>query len=67
MSHARSQEAFQSAQILMPGGVNSPARACRSVGAEPVFIASASILAQAQMLRAALPSMTSLIALGTET
>ena len=25
----------------MPGGVNSPARACRSVGAEPVFIASA--------------------------
>ena len=41
MSHARSQEAFQSAQTLMPGGVNSPARACRSVGAEPVFIASA--------------------------
>lgn len=41
MSQTRSTTAFQSAQVLMPGGVNSPARACRSVGAEPVFIASA--------------------------
>jgi glutamate-1-semialdehyde 2,1-aminomutase len=34
-----SEIAFNEAQALMPGGVNSPARACRSVGAEPVFIA----------------------------
>ncbi len=41
MSDTRSNHAFQTARVLMPGGVNSPARACRSVGAEPVFIASA--------------------------
>jgi glutamate-1-semialdehyde 2,1-aminomutase len=35
-----SQAAFAAARIRMPGGVNSPARACGSVGAEPVFIAS---------------------------
>jgi glutamate-1-semialdehyde 2,1-aminomutase len=34
-----SHRAFTEAQTLMPGGVNSPARACNSVGAEPVFIA----------------------------
>jgi glutamate-1-semialdehyde 2,1-aminomutase len=41
MSHPRSETAFEAARVLMPGGVNSPARACRSVGAEPVFIAEA--------------------------
>ena len=34
-----SAQAFIEAQSRMPGGVNSPARACRSVGADPVFIA----------------------------
>ncbi|HET6613575.1 MAG TPA: glutamate-1-semialdehyde 2,1-aminomutase [Kofleriaceae bacterium] len=29
------------ARQVIPGGVNSPVRACRSVGADPVFIASA--------------------------
>ena len=37
MSHTRSNAAFARALELFPGGVNSPARACRSVGADPVF------------------------------
>lgn len=41
MNRERSRESFESARRLMPGGVNSPARACRSVGAEPTFIAGA--------------------------
>jgi glutamate-1-semialdehyde 2,1-aminomutase len=32
---------FKKAQQLIPGGVNSPVRACRSVGCDPLFIASA--------------------------
>ena len=38
MNHSRSLEAFEDARALMPGGVSSPARACRSVGASPVFL-----------------------------
>jgi glutamate-1-semialdehyde 2,1-aminomutase len=34
-------EQFKAAQQHIPGGVNSPVRAFRSVGGEPVFIASA--------------------------
>ena len=34
----RSHELFQEAQILLPGGVNSPVRAFRGVGGDPVFI-----------------------------
>jgi len=37
----RSQELFQKAQTLIPGGVNSPVRACKSVQCDPLFIASA--------------------------
>jgi len=33
-----SKQLFAQAQELIPGGVNSPVRACRSVGAEPVFV-----------------------------
>lgn len=33
---------FEKARKLIPGGVNSPVRACKSVGAEPVFIDKAS-------------------------
>ncbi len=33
-----SQQLFAQAQRLIPGGVNSPVRACRSVGRDPVFI-----------------------------
>ena len=35
--HIRSQALFQRAQALMPGGVNSPVRAFKSVGGEPFF------------------------------
>lgn len=35
-----SQELFAQAQKYIPGGVNSPVRACASVGAEPLFIRS---------------------------
>jgi glutamate-1-semialdehyde 2,1-aminomutase len=36
MNRSRSHEIFQRAQQLMPGGVNSPARAFGGVGGEPV-------------------------------
>jgi len=39
MAIKRSQAIFERAQQLIPGGVNSPVRACRSVGADPVFVA----------------------------
>ena len=41
MQHLRSQELFQQAQILIPGGVNSPVRCARAVGSSPLFIAAA--------------------------
>ncbi len=37
----RSHEAFARARQLIPGGVNSPARAFGGVGGEPIFFASA--------------------------
>jgi glutamate-1-semialdehyde 2,1-aminomutase len=36
-----SKKLFEKAQKLIPGGVNSPVRACKSVGCDPVFIARA--------------------------
>jgi glutamate-1-semialdehyde 2,1-aminomutase len=39
MSDPKSQALFERAQRLIPGGVNSPVRAFRAVGGEPVFIA----------------------------
>ncbi len=36
-----SQEMFRQANKLIPGGVNSPVRACKSVGCDPVFIKKA--------------------------
>ncbi len=38
MSRSRSDEVFAAAQTLMPGGVNSPARAFGAVGGNPVVI-----------------------------
>ena len=38
MSRERSKAAFERALALMPGGVNSPARAFGAVGGSPVFI-----------------------------
>jgi glutamate-1-semialdehyde 2,1-aminomutase len=39
MNMERSQRLFRRAQEVIPGGVNSPVRACRAVGTDPVFIA----------------------------
>jgi glutamate-1-semialdehyde 2,1-aminomutase len=38
MKTGKSKELLQRAQSLIPGGVNSPVRACRAVGADPLFI-----------------------------
>src|SRR4051812_24422297 len=39
VNRMRSQAAFERAQKLIPGGVNSPARAFGAVGGQPPFIA----------------------------
>ncbi len=41
MSGARSRKLFEEAKKHIPGGVNSPVRAFRSVGGEPLFIRKA--------------------------
>ncbi len=41
MSGARSRRLFEEAKKHIPGGVNSPVRAFRSVGGEPIFIKKA--------------------------
>ncbi len=38
MPYDTSKRLFERAKELIPGGVNSPVRACRSVGATPLFI-----------------------------
>ncbi len=42
MKTARSRNLFAKAQTLIPGGVNSPVRAFKAVGSNPLFIAKAS-------------------------
>jgi glutamate-1-semialdehyde 2,1-aminomutase len=42
MNHERSSILFQQAKVAIPGGVNSPVRAFKSVGADPLFINKAS-------------------------
>lgn len=41
MKISRSKELFEKAQSVIPGGVNSPVRAFKSVGGTPLFIESA--------------------------
>ena len=41
MNHERSSFLFQQAKTSIPGGVNSPVRAFKSVGADPLFIKKA--------------------------
>jgi len=41
MNSSKSQELFQRAQLSIPGGVNSPVRAFKSVGGTPLFIKKA--------------------------
>eukprot|EP01083_Nonionella_stella_P244364 850574_1 len=38
MNHDQSHALFSRAQQLLPGGVNSPVRAFKSVGGEPFFV-----------------------------
>ncbi len=38
MNTEKSNELFSSARKVIPGGVNSPVRACKSVGTDPLFI-----------------------------
>ncbi len=38
MQHTRSTELFKQAKQVIPGGVNSPVRAFKSVGRDPIFI-----------------------------
>ncbi len=38
----RNEQLFEQSQQVIPGGVNSPVRAFRSVGGTPVFFARAS-------------------------
>jgi glutamate-1-semialdehyde 2,1-aminomutase len=38
MDFTKSQSLFEHALEIIPGGVNSPVRACKSVGADPLFI-----------------------------
>jgi glutamate-1-semialdehyde 2,1-aminomutase len=41
MKNSRSQQFFKEAQEIIPGGVNSPVRAFKSVGCDPLFIKKA--------------------------
>jgi glutamate-1-semialdehyde 2,1-aminomutase len=41
MNHSKSAELFSLAKSVIPGGVNSPVRAFKSVGCDPIFIARA--------------------------
>jgi glutamate-1-semialdehyde 2,1-aminomutase len=41
MNTLRSAQLFTQAQTYLPGGVNSPVRACRSVGCDPLFVQKA--------------------------
>jgi glutamate-1-semialdehyde 2,1-aminomutase len=38
MQHSKSVDLFNRAKQLIPGGVNSPVRACNAVGGQPIFI-----------------------------
>ncbi len=40
MNRGKSAKAFEAAQRVLPGGVNSPVRAFRAVGGEPIFVKS---------------------------
>ena len=40
--HKKSQELFEKAKNIFPGGVNSPVRAFKSVGCSPIYIKSSS-------------------------
>jgi glutamate-1-semialdehyde 2,1-aminomutase len=41
MIYKRSSALFAAAQKVIPGGVNSPVRAFKAVGGEPIFVKKA--------------------------
>ena len=41
MNIDNSKSFFAKAQAVIPGGVNSPVRACKSVGCDPLFVKKA--------------------------
>lgn len=41
MNTDKSKSYFIKAQAVIPGGVNSPVRACKSVGCDPLFVKKA--------------------------
>ena len=41
LTHETSKKLYKRSLELIPGGVNSPVRACKSVGTDPVFIEKA--------------------------
>ena len=41
MNHQQSHQLFERAKQIIPGGVNSPVRAFKSVGCDPLFITRA--------------------------
>ena len=41
MTTSKSKQLFEKAQKFIPGGVNSPVRAFKAVGGDPLFIAKA--------------------------
>ncbi|RUM36783.1 MAG: aspartate aminotransferase family protein, partial [Desulfobulbus sp.] len=41
MNTEQSREFFIRAKKVIPGGVNSPVRACKSVGCDPLFVRKA--------------------------
>ena len=41
MHNSQSAQLFAQAKKWIPGGVNSPVRACRSVGCDPLFVREA--------------------------
>ena len=41
MNHTKSEKLFTKAKAIIPGGVNSPVRAFKSAGCNPIFIEKA--------------------------
>jgi len=44
LNYTKSEEIFSAAQQLMPGGVSSPVRAFKSVGASQLFLIESRVL-----------------------
>lgn len=55
----RSTELFHQAQAIIPGGVNSPVRAFKGVGGDPIFLNKVKVLILLTLI-----TMSTLIMLG---